>query len=58
MRRIYVHCDMCGKGHAHLLPRSGQDKDSRANCWTWDKNQYIKLMRILCHTCSKKVRRL
>ncbi len=57
MRRIYVKCDKCGVGHSHKLPRPGQDQNSFTNVWNWDKNQYVKLMRVLCTPCSQRERK-
>jgi len=56
MRRTYLKCDKCGKGHAHNMPRPGKDQMSLGNQWSWDKTQYKKCARVLCTTC--KIREL
>jgi len=56
MRIIYVKCDSCGAGHAHKLPRPGQDQRSVWNHWSWTKSQYVKVMNVLCDPCKSRVR--
>lgn len=57
MRRTYLFCNECGVGHAHKLPRPGQEPDRIANCFNWDAIQYIKNRRVLCPACKQKERK-